>query len=283
MKSMASVRLAAVGAAAFVTASATATFHFMQIEQVIGGVGGDTTAQAVQLRMRFNGQCFLDPARLIVHDATGSNPDMVFNFGPPCDPFPTPCVTGCGAGDRVLVASDAFIDATNPSASPDFIMDNLIPATYLAAGSLTFEDTAGTVLWRLSWGGAAYTGPTTGSITNDLDGEFGPPWPDPLPSTGTQALLFQGTAGALSTNNADDYELTVGDAVFTNNADESFTVRVDAPCPWDCADGGNGDVGITDFLKLLADWGLPSTCDFDGGGVGINDFLKLLANWGLCP
>ncbi len=28
-------------------------------------------------------------------------------------------------------------------------------------------------------------------------------------------------------------------------------------CPWDCADGGNGDVGITDFLKLLADWGMP--------------------------
>ena len=54
-------------------------------------------------------------------------------------------------------------------------------------------------------------------------------------------------------------------------------------CPWDCADGGNGDVGITDFLKLLADWGLPSTCDFDGGGVGITDFLKLLANWGPCP
>ncbi len=54
-------------------------------------------------------------------------------------------------------------------------------------------------------------------------------------------------------------------------------------CPWDCADGGNGDVGITDFLKLLADWGLPSTCDFDGGGVGITDFLELLAHWGPCP
>ncbi len=35
---------------------AQATFHFMQIEQVIGGVNGDTTAQAVQLRMRPAGQ-----------------------------------------------------------------------------------------------------------------------------------------------------------------------------------------------------------------------------------
>jgi hypothetical protein len=38
-----------------------------------------------------------------------------------------------------------------------------------------------------------------------------------------------------------------------------------------------------DFLKLLADWGGPSECDFDGGGVGITDFLELLAHWGPCP
>ncbi len=57
------------------------------------------------------------------------------------------------------------------------------------------------------------------------------------------------------------------------------------PCPWDC-DGGestDGTVGITDFLLLLAQWGGPGSCDFDGGGVGINDFLELLANWGPCP
>ncbi len=65
--------------------------------------------------------------------------------------------------------------------------------------------------------------------------------------------------------------------------DNSIVLCPGQGCPWDCADGGNGDVGITDFLKLLADWGLPSTCDFDGGGVGITDFLKLLANWGPCP
>ena len=31
---------------------AFATFHLMQIEQVIGGVNGDTSRQAIQLRMR---------------------------------------------------------------------------------------------------------------------------------------------------------------------------------------------------------------------------------------
>ena len=47
-----------------------------------------------------------------------------------------------------------------------------IPATYLAAGSLTFEDDFGTILWRLSWGGPAYTGPNTGALTNDADGRI---------------------------------------------------------------------------------------------------------------
>ena len=54
-------------------------------------------------------------------------------------------------------------------------------------------------------------------------------------------------------------------------------------CPWDCSGGGDGTVGISDFLLLLAQWGGPGTCDLDGGGVGITDFLELLANWGPCP
>ncbi len=52
--------------------------------------------------------------------------------------------------------------------------------------------------------------------------------------------------------------------------------------PWDCADG-DGNVGIVDFLAVLADWGNASACDFDGGGVGITDFSEVLANWGPCP
>ncbi len=53
----------------------------------------------------------------------------------------------------------------------------------------------------------------------------------------------------------DDVQLTVGD-----------------PCPWDL--DGDGEVGITDFLALLANWGNP---------YGIEEFLALLADWGLCP
>ena len=63
-----------------------------------------------------------------------------------------------------------------------------------------------------------------------------------------------------------------------------YTTTVSVACPWDL--DGSGDVGITDFLDLLAAWG-PNPghpADFDDDGfVGITDFLLLLANWGPCP
>jgi hypothetical protein len=44
----------------------------------------------------------------------------------------------------------------------------------------------------------------------------------------------------------------------------------------------DGNVGVTDFLVLLATWATPDG-DIDGDGdTGITDFLLLLANWGPC-
>ena len=45
----------------------------MQIAQVIGGVNGDPSAQAIQLRMRTGFQEQVQNARLVVYDMTGSN------------------------------------------------------------------------------------------------------------------------------------------------------------------------------------------------------------------
>jgi hypothetical protein len=56
------------------------------------------------------------------------------------------------------------------------------------------------------------------------------------------------------------------------------------PCPWDCSDPPDGEVGINDFLWMLAGWDGPGSCDFDDDAViGITDFLALLAHWGPCP
>ena len=185
---------------------ALATFHLMQIEQVIGGVSGDSSIQAIQLRMRAAGQNLVSQSRLVVRDANGLNPVLLINI---TTDLPGPSA----GGDRILVATSAFASFTSPAVTPDFIMSP-IPAAYLAAGSLTFEDDFGTILWRLSWGGAAYLGPNTGDLTNDANGNFGPPWPGALPSSGQQALQFLGTAAALSTQNVTDYALTSGPATF---------------------------------------------------------------------
>ncbi|MCZ6851068.1 MAG: hypothetical protein O7F17_05450 [Planctomycetota bacterium] len=272
---------------------AEATFDHMQIEQVIGGVNGDTTAQAIQLRMRSSFQGSVSFARLRVWDAQGLNPMVVINFGQ------NVALAGCGR--RVLITSPNFNSLTTPIAIPNFTMTNLIPASYLAAGSITFETNTGSVIyWRLSWGGANYTGSNAGSCTNDDSicpgpGDFGPPWPDPLPSGGCQALQFQGACNALSTTNADDYALTNRAAVFTNNANISFTVSVTpccgngvpepgedcTNCPADvtCRPGTECIAGVCEPLPNTADISGPLGPGFPDGCVDAFDLGTLLGAW----
>ncbi len=72
---------------------------------------------------------------------------------------------------------------------------------------------------------------------------------------------------------------TVTDSGFCDNAPDAIAGDpiIDGGsnsylCP--CPDlDGDGNVGITDLLDLLADWGSP---------YGITDFLALLAHWGPC-
>src|SRR4051794_18533175 len=101
-----------------------AAFHLWQIEEVIGGVDGDTSAQAVQFRMRSAGQTVASSARLIARDAAGQNPIVIKDM--------TANVINGAIGDRVLIASANFTNHTVPAVSPDFIMTQTIPASYLA-------------------------------------------------------------------------------------------------------------------------------------------------------
>ena len=196
---------------------ARATFHFMQIEQVIGGVDGSAATQAVQLRMRSAGQNLMASARLYAWNALGQDPVLLIDF--------TQSVANGASGARVLAATADFSTKTNPPLTPDFVLTNPIPESYLAAGSLTFEDDFGSVYWRLSWGGNSYLGSGTGLTTNDLDGNFNPPFDGPLPSATGQALQIQIASTAFSTNNFSNYLVTDESAVFTNNAGASGTIQ----------------------------------------------------------
>jgi len=90
-------------------------------------------------------------------------------------------------------------------------------------------------------------------------------------------------AATLNTNGCPVYYL---DAQIDGTIDDPFNlveIVVIPPCPADL--DGDGNVGITDFLILLAMWGTDpgGPPDLDGdGNVGITDFLLLLANWGPC-
>lgn len=203
--------LLSVFASLLLAPSVFASFHLMQVEQVIGSVNGDTSAQAIQLRMRSSGQNLVSGARVRAWDAAGANPVLILDM--------TTNVSISTAGSRVLLATGSFttaVQAVTPGYTPDFTMANPIPVGYLAAGRLTFEDDSGTILWSLAWGGASYTGSHTGT-TNDDNGNFGPAFAQGLPTTGRQGLIFQGASGAQSTTNTADYALSANPATVTKN------------------------------------------------------------------
>ncbi|MHC4649982.1 MAG: hypothetical protein ACYTES_03895, partial [Planctomycetota bacterium] len=108
-----------------------------------------------------------------------------------------------------------------------------------------------------------------GSLSNDDQGSL---------------YVFNGFSGRDCNGNGvlDDCEILSGQADDVNG--NGVPDECDVPGDLD----GDGSVGITDFLILLARWGpcpdpCPPAClgDLDGDCVvGINDFLTLLAVWG---
>lgn len=254
--------------------AADATFHLMQIEQITVGVGGDDSRQAIQLRMRSGGQSIVSEGRIRAWDAAGLNPVTIIDF--------TTNVTNDNAGDRVLIVSANFgVPAMmgDPEVVPsisgnaNFTMTNLIPPTYFAAGSLTFEEDNGLILWRLSWGdpiSPLYTGPTTGATTNDADGDFGK-FGMGLDATGTHALKFTGAATAQSTNNAADYQLIGSGVVYTNNARCDFDVDSMPTC------------GMTDLDMDTVNDDCDICVDPDNDGFGNPGFMRTCCPNDNCP
>lgn len=218
---------------------ARATFHFMQIEQVVAGVNGDYSAQAVQLRMRSAGQEQVQLTRLVAWNANGENPIVLLDLDHP--------VTVSETGARILAVTAAFPAYTQPFAEPDFVLIHPIPPSYVTAGTLTFETDDGSfVVWRLAWGGGHYHGTTRGGQTNDDDGDFGPPWDGPLPGEGLSSLQTSLAADATGTGSAHDFRMAPPPAVFVNNAGQAFELAAFA-----CADAGAG-----------------ADTDTDGDGIG---------------
>lgn len=234
-------------------APALAAFHLVEIEQVIGGVDGDTSAQAVQLRMRIAGQNLLaNNVRLRAWDAAGANPVVLIAF------------TGANPASnaacrRILVATPEFEFTSTPpldTVASDYVMTSPIPASYLPAGSLTFENATGTAIyWRVSWGGASYTGAGTVAVTptgSDLDGTMNPPFAGPLPSTGVDALVLTSACNAAPSNNSLQYGLTAGAATFTANDLSTYVVTAPPDPPAVPVFPGSAGLALVAGLGALA-------------------------------
>ena len=122
------------------------------------------------------------------------------------------------------------------------------------------------------------------------DGDVVASWniPGPIPAPhGIETLdngmvLSVGDSGIWRVDPADGYSTTL----MRSGSGFRMVHRATLPgaCPVDL--DGDGNVGTSDLLSLLASWGTNpgGPPDFDGDGtVGTSDLLELLANWGACP
>lgn len=204
-------------ATGILTTGAPAAFHVMQIEEIIGGINGDATAQAIQLRMRGGGQNQVQFSRLRAWDENGSNPVLLLDIAS--------AVPNQGLGVTVLLTTASFdtLMAGVPGYDSDFTLATPIPFSYLDGGKVTFEDDGGFIYWSVAFG--SYVGTNlAGDTTNDSNANFGAPFANALPFETLRGIRFTGTASAGSSTNAADYAFTADPAQVRNNANQTFTV-----------------------------------------------------------
>ena len=166
-----------------------------------------------------------------------------------------------------------------------FQQEAATPATRVTMVSPEATDYTGAIRGITPAGGPAYG---FGTDCQEWDNQGLPAnWADHVAAVGTKTNGESGAQPAGCTLPDCDGHIDLNIPVVDLALNQSVTITIrhlyGETCLWDCEALPDGKVGITDFLKLLADWGGPSSCDFDGGGVSIVDFLKLLANWGFCP
>jgi hypothetical protein len=103
---------------------------------------------------------------------------------------------------------------------------------------------------------------------------------------GTTMVTFTGSGGAVGEDFCATLLVNAEEGGFCCSTELCVPVPDCSPSGPPCDLNGDGEVGVGDFLALLAAWG-PNPghpADFDGSGdVGVTDFLILLGNWGPGP
>jgi hypothetical protein len=199
----------------------------------------------------------------------------------------------CGPGSAGEAALAEWLTAGGCLliSSQDYYYDRGLTAfmaTYLGADSVTSDVNQTTV----TGSGQVFGGMGPYGLSYP-----GSNWSDSMvPRGGSEWVAFVGNAGdAAIINEATTYRTTFWG--FPLEAIPDVNDRADLlllfldwcgglhdDCPGDL--DGDGEVGVTDFLAMLAAWG-PNPghpADLNGDGeVNVTDFLELLAVWGPCP
>jgi len=181
--------------------------------------------------------------------------------------------------------------------SDSFLVDAsviVMPGDYVVLGNNADMATNGGVEVDFEYGGQMFLANGDDEIVIvDVDGvtvvdavayDGGPTFPDP---TGASMSLDPASTDPVSNDDGANWCEAVspygdGDLGTPGSMNDACDVVVDCPEDFD----GDGMVGTTDLLQLLAAWGPCAGCveDLDGDGmVGTTDLLQLLAAWGACP
>jgi hypothetical protein len=199
----------------------------------------------------------------------------------------------CGPGSAGEVALAEWLTGGGCLliSSQDYYYDRGLTAfmaTYLGVSSATSDVSQTTV----TGAGALFGGMGPYALSYP-----GSNWSDTItPSSGPDAVAFVGNVGdAAIINETATYRTTFWgfplEAIpdVSNRADLlllflDWCGGLQQDCPGDI--DGDGAVGVTDFLAMLAAWG-PNPghpADLNGDDkVNVSDFLELLAVWGPCP
>lgn len=219
----------------------------------------------------------VDPNGKFIHNQVCTGP-CSFSFG----------LTLLKSGTYTIIVSDAGANNTGsyllqlerfpPATDPPVIFhglsvsDSINPQT--DRDYLTFEGVAGSTI-RITVASDNFMDPALSLWDPNISLLASDSCTGPCAFAITETLLLSGT-----------YLLELRDVGANNSG--SYEVSLEClfgPCKCLEADlDGDGNVGISDLLQLLADWGQTCNADFVAPpGVGVEDLLALLANWGPCP
>ena len=140
----------------------TETFHIANISKIMCGFNGDSTIQAVEIKMTTGGQNLVSAMQIVIYNGSGT---LVATLGT----FPANVPNGLG-GDNILCATAKF--QTTFGIIPDLVITPGIPVT---SGQVVYEKV-----------GCRVNGIPYGNVTTPL---AGPTVAAPLPREGAAVLV----------------------------------------------------------------------------------------------